>query len=94
LWDDPEVYADIYAGEVGLPNNLWGSDPMVNPYVGLGPLKARLAEYYEQGVFIKPSGAAGGAEPVSSRIYGPAGKPKESTRLADQDSLDGESIQI
>lgn len=94
LWDDPEVYADVYAGEVGLPNNLWGADPMENPYVGLGPLKARLAEFYEQGVFIKPSGAAGNEEVTSSRIYGPAGKPAESTRLADQESLDGESIQI
>ncbi|MFK7957061.1 MAG: nitrilase-related carbon-nitrogen hydrolase [Lysobacterales bacterium] len=94
LWDDPEVYAHIYAGEVGLPNNLWGADPMQNPYVGLGPLKARLQEYYEKGIFIKPTGVDGKATPASSRVYGPSQTPAESTRLADQERLDGESIQI
>lgn len=94
LWDDPDVYAQIYAGEVGLPNNLWGADPMENPYVGFGPLKERLQSYYDRGVFVRPAGVAADAPIASSRVPGPAGDPQPSTRLADQDRLDGESIQI
>ena len=94
LWDDPEVYAHIYAGEVGLPNNLWGPDPLENPYVGFGPLKARLESYYARGVFVRPSGVDPNAPVTSSRVYGPALKPKEATRLADQERLEGESIQV
>ncbi|MEM6573241.1 MAG: nitrilase-related carbon-nitrogen hydrolase [Pseudomonadota bacterium] len=98
LWDDPEVYAHAYAGDVGLPNNLWGDDPMENPYVGLGPLKERIKSFYERGIFVRPAGMDGDAVPPSSKVYGPALKPKakppESTRLADQERLDGESIQI
>ncbi len=67
---------------------------MQNPYVGLGPLKARLQEFYDSGIFIKPSGMDGQAMPASSRVYGPTVKPEPSTRLADQERLDGESIQI
>ena len=94
LWYDPEVYAHAYAGEVGLPNNLWGADPMQNPYVGFGPLKACLESYYERGVFVRPSGVEPNAAVTSSHVYGPVRKPPESTRLADQERLDGESIQI
>ncbi len=94
LWDDPEVYAHIYAGEVGLPNNLWGPDPLENPYVGFGPLKARLESYYARGVFVRPSGVDPNAPVTSSRVYGPALKPREARRLADQERLDGESIQV
>lgn len=94
LWDDPEVYAPIYAGEVGLPNNLWGPDPLDNPYVGFGPLKERLESYYARGVFVRPSGVDPDAPVTSSRVYGPALKPREATRLADQERLEGESIQV
>ena len=94
LWDDPEVYAHIYAGEVGLPNNLWGPDPLENPYVGFGPLKERLESYYARGVFVRPSGVDPDAPVTSSRVYGPALKPREATRLADQERLEGESIQV
>jgi predicted amidohydrolase len=94
LWDDPEVYADIYAGEFGLENNLWGDDPQVNPYVGFLPLKERLESYYERGIFVRPAGVKPGDIPASSKVYGPAGKKIGSTSLADQDKLDGESIQI
>lgn len=94
LWDDPEVYQDIYAGDVGLPNNLWGPDPLKNPYVGFGPLKARLESFYERGIFVRPAGVDPNAAVTSSRVYGPTQKPAESTRLADQKRLDGESIQI
>ena len=94
LWDDPEVYAHIYAGKVGLPNNLWGPDPLENPYVGFGPLKERLESYYARGVFVRPSGVDPDAPVTSSRVYGPALKPKKATRLADQERLEGESIQV
>ncbi len=94
LWDDPEVYAHIYAGEVGLPNNLWGPDPLENPYVGFGPLKERLESYYARGVFVRPSGVDPDAPVTSSRVYGPTLKPRETTRLADQKRLEGESIQV
>ena len=94
LWDDPEVYAHIYAGEVGLPNNLWGPDPLANPYVGFGPLKALLESYYARGMFVRPSGVDPNAPVTSSRVYGPALKPKEARRLADQERLEGESIQV
>ncbi|WP_446830122.1 nitrilase-related carbon-nitrogen hydrolase [Candidatus Foliamicus sp.] len=94
LWDDPEVYAQIYAGEVGLPNNLWGSDPLENPYVGFGPLKSRLESYYAKGVFVRPSGVDPNAPVSSSRVYGPPLKARKSHRLADQERLDGESIQV
>ena len=94
LWDDPEVYAHIYAGEVGLPNNLWGPDPLENPYIGFGPLKERLESYYARGVFVRPSGVDPDAPVTSSRVYGPTLKPRETTRLADQKRLEGESIQV
>ena len=94
LWDDPEVYAHVYAGKVGLPNNLWGADPMQNPYIGFGPLKARLESYYERGVFVRPSGVDANAALTSSHVYGPDRKPPESTRLADQERLDGQFIQV
>ena len=94
LWDDPEVYAHIYAGEVGLPNNLWGADPLDNPYVGFGPLKERLESYYARGVFVRPAGVDPDAPVTSSRVYGPSLKPKKATRLADQERLEGESIQV
>ncbi len=94
LWDDPDVYAHVYAGEVGLPNNLWGPDPMENPYIGFGPLKERLQSYYDRRIFIPPDGVDPNAPIASAKVPGPAGDPPPSTRLADQERLDGESIQI
>lgn len=93
LWDDPEVYNHLYSGDLGLANNLWGEDPMENPYVGLGPLKEGLDKLYDRGIFVRPANVDADAVPASSRIYG-QGKTEESTRLADQERLDGESIQI
>jgi len=94
LWDDPEVYAHAYQGNFGLPNNLWGDDPLKNPYVGFGPLRAVLNSYHERGIFVRPEGVDPNAAISSSRVYGPVAKPAESTRLADQERLDGESIQV
>ncbi len=91
LWDDPEVYVAQYAQNVGLPNNLWGPDPLDNPYVGFGPLKKALASYYAKGIFVAPEGVKAGAVPGGMYV-----RPKTTTAtpLADQDKLDGEYIQV
>ncbi len=95
LWDDPIAYAAAYEADVGLPNNLWGNDPLKNPYVGFGPLKRVLASYYERGIFVRPQVQQGDAV-RQARIYSaataaPAAAP---ARLADQKQIDGEHIQI
>ena len=92
LWDDPGAYVAAYEADVGLPNNLWGDDPLKNPYVGFGPLKRVLASYYERGIFVRPQVPQ--SEAVrQAKIYGPA--PAEAPRrLADQKKIDGEHIQI
>lgn len=97
LWDDPAVYVEAYEADVGLPNNLWGADPLSNPYVGFGPLKKVLASYYERGVFVRPEAAAGPAA-LPARMHvtaaaAGAGAPA-ATRLADQGRIDGEHIQV
>ncbi len=91
LWDDPLVYVDQYAGEVGLANNLWGPDPLENPYVGFKPLKKLLAAYYERGIFVPPGEA--GPELPDGRMYS---RPQRGTvtPLADQEKLDGEYIPV
>ena len=94
LWDDPEVYAHIYAGDVGLPNNLWGPDPLDNPYIGFLPLKERLENFYARGVFVRPSGVDPNAPVTSSRVYGPTLKPNEAKRRAEEDRRKAESIQV
>jgi len=92
LWDDPETYNHAYAAPVGLPNNLWGADPMVNPYQGFGPLRAALADFYARGVFVKPGTPA---EPPAPRNANPnEGKPSAPKTIADLDKPDGDYIQI
>ena len=54
LWDDPSVYADVYAGDVGLPNDLWSGDPQVNPYLGAVQLKQRIEHYLARGIYVAP----------------------------------------
>lgn len=63
LWDDPAVYADIYAGDVGLPNDLWSGDPQVNPYLGATQLKRRIEQYLARGIYVAP-----GVAPTRSTI--------------------------
>jgi len=63
LWDDPAVYANVYAGDVGLPNDLWAGDPQVNPYSGARELKRRIEGYLERGIYVAP-----GAAPTRSTI--------------------------
>lgn len=92
LWDDPETYAHAYAGPVGLPNNLWGADPLENPYKGFGPLRARLADYYQRGVFVKPGTVT---EPPAPRNANPhESRPPAPKTIADLDKPDGDYIQI
>ena len=92
IWDDPEVYLQHYSSEVGLPNDLWGADPLENPYVGFGPLKKVLGGYYQRGVFVPPEGVEKGGELPSGRMY--VTPNLGATPLADQEKLDGEYIQI
>ncbi len=58
LWDDPAVYARAYAGDVGLPNDLWAGDPQVNPYAGGRELKRRIDDYVARGIYVAPGQAA------------------------------------
>ena len=100
LWDDPQVYIDNYREDVGLPNNLWGLDPLVNPYKGMVPLKKRLSDYYERGVFVPPMVRSGQSSTPPGRGVGEPEKeikaaPKsEGKRLKDMDKMDGEFIPV
>jgi predicted amidohydrolase len=57
LWDDPVVYARAYAGDIGLPNDLWAGDPQVNPYAGGRELKRRIESYLARGIYVAPGQA-------------------------------------
>lgn len=52
LWDDPTVYAHLYAGDVGLPNDLWTGDPNVNPYAGARQIVNRIEDYLARGIYL------------------------------------------
>lgn len=58
LWDDPHAYAQAYARDVGLPNDLWAGDPQVNPYAGGRQLKRRIDSYLERGIYVAPGQSA------------------------------------
>jgi hypothetical protein len=92
LWDDPQTYHHAYAAPVGLPNNLWGADPLNNPYKGFGPLRAALADYYQRGIFQMPGTPS---EPPAARNANPneagSAAPKS---IADLERPDGDYIQI
>ena len=92
IWDDPATYVDRYAQDVGLANNLWGPNPLENPYVGFGPLKKVLKSYYDRGIFVPPEGIAHGA----SAVRGPTSLPpkKLPASLTDLKKMDGEFIPI
>jgi predicted amidohydrolase len=97
LWDDPAAYVAAYEAGVGLPNDLWGKDPLDNPYRGFGPLKRLLADYYARGIFVAPAGRTpGSAAPLPARMHvdAPVAAATAATRLADQGKIDGEHIQI
>jgi predicted amidohydrolase len=98
LWDDPETYHHAYAAPVGLPNNLWGADPLQNPYKGFGPLRAALADFYKRGVFVKPDTpteppAPRNANPAEVRPA-PAAAPAAPKTIADLERPNGDYIQI
>jgi predicted amidohydrolase len=57
LWDDPAVYARAYAGDIGLPNDLWAGDPQVNPYAGGRELKRSIESYLARGIYVAPGQA-------------------------------------
>lgn len=99
LWDDPQVYVNKYAGEVGLKNNLGSGDPLDSPYRGMKPLRAVLSSYYERGIFVPPVvpssrslSVPGKAQPDFDKP-GAKATPKPQT-LADEEKMDGEYIQV
>ncbi len=92
IWDDPATYVDQYAQNVGLANNLWGANPLENPYVGFAPLKKVLRSYYERGIFVPPEGLA--PELSASRKQELPSAKKLPTSLSDLKKMDGEFIQI
>ncbi|MSO97455.1 MAG: hypothetical protein EXR11_04440, partial [Rhodospirillaceae bacterium] len=59
LWDDPVVYEGAYNSGRGLPNNLWASDPAINPYEKFVQLKKVIEGYNADGVFVKPQDSSG-----------------------------------
>jgi hypothetical protein len=63
LWDDPAVYADIYAERVGLPNDLWAGDPRVNPYLGAAQIRRCIDDYVARSIYVAP-----GSEPTRATI--------------------------
>lgn len=98
MWDDPNVYVNDYAADVGLENNL-ATDPMENPYRGMKPLKKVLASYFERGIFVPPTVASSRSLSVPGKAQpdfdkpGDAAPPKPKT-LADEEKMDGEYIQV
>ncbi|MBT5242499.1 MAG: hypothetical protein HN793_01940 [Rhodospirillaceae bacterium] len=99
MWDDPNVYAEDYAGDIGLPNNLGTGDPLDNPYRGMRPLRKVLSSYYERGIFVPPTvpssrslSVPGKAQPDFDKP-GADSAPKPKT-LADEEKMDGEYIQV
>ena len=98
IWDDPNVYVSQYESGVGLENNL-ASDPMVNPYRGMRPLRKVLADYFERGIFTPPTVASsrslsvpGKAQPDFDKQD--AKKDAGARTLADEEKMDGEYIQV
>ena len=95
IWDDPEVYVDNYAADVGLKNNLGTGDPLDNPYRGMKPLRKVLSSYYERGIFHAPVEASSRSLSVPGKAQPDFNKetPKLKT-LADEEKMDGEYIQV
>lgn len=99
MWDDPQVYADIYAGEVGLKNNLGTGDPLDSPYRGMKPLRAVLSSYYERGIFTPPVVPSSRSLSVPGKAQPDFDKPgskaaPQPKTLADEEKMDGEYIQV
>ncbi|MBL8629359.1 MAG: hypothetical protein JNM81_07010 [Rhodospirillaceae bacterium] len=66
LWDEPLVYAADYAASPrGLPNNIWASDPMGNPYAGGAEIKKVIDGYMREGIFVRAT--TGTYNPAASR---------------------------
>ncbi len=100
MWDDPSVYADIYAGDVGLENNLASDDPLENPYRGMRPLRKVLGSYFDRGIFLPPEVPSSRSLSVPGKAQPDFDKPSDKAKaqkpktLADEDKMDGEYIQV
>ena len=95
IWDDPEVYVDNYAAEVGFKNNLGTGDPLDNPYRGMKPLRKVLSSYYERGIFHAPVEASSRSLSVPGKAQPDFNKePSKPKTLADEEKMNGEYIQV
>jgi predicted amidohydrolase len=69
IWDDPVAYAADYAASPrGLPNNIWVSDPLGNPYLGGAEIKKVVKTYVREGIFVAPT--SGSYNAPHSRVAG------------------------
>lgn len=98
MWDDPQVYMNDYAADVGLENNL-ATDPMDNPYRGMKPLRKVLASYFERGIFVPPTVPSSRSLSVPGKAQPDFDKPDDKQApkvktLADEEKMDGEYIQV
>lgn len=57
LWDEPSVYAHVYAAGRGMPNDLWPDPAAPFPYRGMQPTKDVIAAYQRDGIYVPPAGA-------------------------------------
>jgi deaminated glutathione amidase len=67
-WDEPAVYADVYASTVTIPDNLMRG-PDDRPYAGGKALSDAIARLTAAGVFVAPRAASQpGATPASGTL--------------------------
>lgn len=55
LWDEPSVYAHVYAAGRGMPNDLWVDAAAPFPYRGMQPTKDVIARYQQDGIYVPPA---------------------------------------
>lgn len=55
LWDEPSVYAHVYAAGRGMPNDLWTDPATPFPYRGMQPTKDVIARYQQDGIYVPPA---------------------------------------
>ncbi len=60
IWDEPRSYVDWYEKGHGLPGDLWEGDPQDNPYANFAAMKASLARFYSNGIYLRPGSARQG----------------------------------
>ena len=54
LWDDPSLYRRYYGEGMGIPNDVWREDPVINPYRNGKQIRAVIENYNRRRVFVSP----------------------------------------